>query len=79
MKSLSEISTKLLNERYKIEARTASKVADKVWNELNSKDIRDVLKIGKMVKHEETDSDIDWLISAYKKYAIKEGHETESI
>jgi hypothetical protein len=29
-----------------------------------------------MAKHEETDSDIDWLISAYKKYAIKEGHET---
>ena len=73
-----EISTKLLNERYKIEARTASKVADKVWNELESRDIRDVLKIGKMAKHEETDSDIDWLISAYKKYAIKKGYETES-
>lgn len=74
-----EISTKLLKERYKIESRTASKVADKVWNELDSKDIRDVLKIGKMAKHEETDSDIDWLIHMYKKYAIKERHETESI
>jgi Holliday junction DNA helicase RuvB len=74
-----EISTKLLKERYKIESRTASKVADKVWNELDSKDIRDVLKIGKMAKHEETDSDIDWLIHTYKKYAIKERHETESI
>jgi hypothetical protein len=31
-----------------------------------------------MAKHEEMDSDIDWLISAYKKYAIKEGYETES-
>jgi Holliday junction DNA helicase RuvB len=68
-----EISTKLLNERYKIEDGTALKIADRVWNELNSKDIRDVLKIGKMVKREETDSDIDWLIYAYKKYAISEG------
>ena len=74
-----EISTKLLKERYKIEVRTASKVADKVWNELNSKDIRDVLKVGKMAKHEEADSDIDWLIHAYKKYAIKEAHEKEFI
>jgi hypothetical protein len=32
-----------------------------------------------MAKHEETDSDIDWLIHTYKKYAIKERHETESI
>jgi Holliday junction DNA helicase RuvB len=71
-----EISAKLLNERYKIEDRTALKIADRVWNELNSKDIRDVLKIGKMVKREETDSDIDWLIYAYKKYAIGERHET---
>jgi hypothetical protein len=42
-----------------------------------SKDTRYVLKIGRMTKHEETDSNIDWLISAYKKYAIK-GYETES-
>lgn len=74
-----EISINLLNERYKIEDRTALKVADRVWNELNSKDIRDVLKIGKMVKREETDADIDWLIHAYKKYAIKEGNEKEFI
>jgi MoxR-like ATPase len=67
-----DISIKLLKEGYKIEVQTASKIADRVWNELNSKDIRDVLKVGKLAKHEETDSDIDWLIHAYKKYAIKE-------
>lgn len=69
-----DISIKLLKERYKIEVQTASKIADKVWNELNCKDIRDVLKVGKLAKDEETDSDIDWLIHTYKKYTIKEVH-----
>lgn len=70
-----EISIKLLKERYRIEVQTATKIADKVWNELNSKDIRDVLKVGKLAKYDEKDSDIDWLIHAYKKYATtKEGH-----
>ena len=74
-----EISSKLLKERYKIEHQTAAKLADKVWHELNSKDIRDVLKIGKMAKPEETDSDIEWLIQAYKKHAVNEDQETEFI
>jgi MoxR-like ATPase len=68
-----EIATKLLYDRYNITQDTASKIAERVWNELGSKDIRDVLKIGKLVKPEELDSDINWVIEAYKKYCVKEG------
>jgi MoxR-like ATPase len=68
-----EIAIKLLYDRYNITTDTASKIAERVWNELGSKDIRDVLKIGKLVKPEEMDSDINWVIEAYKKYCMKEG------
>jgi MoxR-like ATPase len=68
-----EIAIKLLYDRYNINTDTASKIAERVWNEIGSKDIRDVLKIGKLVKPEEMDSDINWVIDAYKKYCMKEG------
>jgi MoxR-like ATPase len=68
-----EIAIKLLYDRYNISTETASKIAERVWNELGSKDIRDILKIGKLVKPEEIDSDINWVIQAYKKYCVNEG------
>jgi hypothetical protein len=68
-----EIAIKLLYDRYNITTDIASKIAERVWNELGSKDIQDVLKIGKLVKPEELDSDINWVIEAYKKYCVKEG------
>ena len=40
----------------------ASTIAEGVWNQLGSKDIRNVVKIGKLVKSEETDSDVNWVI-----------------
>ena len=68
-----EIAIKLLYDRYNISTETASKIAERVWNELGSKDVRDILKIGKLVKPEEIDSDINWVIQAYKKYCVNEG------
>jgi holliday junction DNA helicase RuvB len=36
-----------------------------VWNRMKSKDIRDVLKIGKLAKNM---SDVDWLVDVQIKY-----------
>jgi hypothetical protein len=42
-----------------------------VWNQIHSKDIRDVLKIAKLAKPNETDNDIQWLIETHKKTQYK--------
>ena len=67
----SEIAVIILAQRYKIRRETATKIADSVWTHLNSKDVRDIIKIGKFTKSDETDADIDWLIDTYKKYSEK--------
>ncbi len=40
-------------------------IAKSVWNEMNSKDIRDVLSIAKLVHSVE---DVLWLVQVHKKY-----------
>ena len=40
-------------------------IADAVWNKLKSKDIRDCVKIGHLVKNKE---EIDWLVETLKNY-----------
>jgi hypothetical protein len=40
-------------------------IATAVWNEMNSKDIRDVLSIAKLVHSIE---DVSWLIQTFKRY-----------
>jgi MoxR-like ATPase len=72
-----EISVRLLGDRYKLTQITAIKIAIGVWNQIHSKDVRDVLKIGKLAKPNETDTDIKWLIETYKKYSVQEGKVTE--
>jgi hypothetical protein len=72
-----EISVRLLGDRYKLPQITAIKIAIGVWNQIHSKDVRDVLKIGKLAKPNETDTDIKWLIETYKKYSVQEGKVTE--
>ena len=71
LEEFSEIAIMLLEQRYKIRRETATKIANSVWTRLNSKDVRDILKIGKLAKPDETDADVDWLIDTYKKYSQK--------
>jgi replication-associated recombination protein RarA len=69
------IATKLLDEKYGLPQTTAIKIANGVWTQLNSKDIRDILKIGKLVK---SNDDIQWLIDMHKKYRwSKEGEDID--
>ena len=65
-----EISTRLLNKRYKLDSNISYKIGHSVWNKMNSKDIRDVIKIAKLVK---SSDDIDWIIDVQMKYG-KIGH-----
>ncbi|HET7146997.1 MAG TPA: hypothetical protein VFI73_00730 [Candidatus Nitrosopolaris sp.] len=48
-----------------IESQLASKIADAVWWKMKSKDIRDCLKIGRLVKSEQ---DINWIVDTFKNY-----------
>jgi Holliday junction DNA helicase RuvB len=43
----------------------AASIADAVWNKLKSRDIRDCVKIGYLVKNKD---EIDWLIETLKNY-----------
>jgi Holliday junction DNA helicase RuvB len=44
----------------------ASRIASAVWYNMKSKDIRDCMKIGRLVK---TKEDVDWVINALRKYS----------
>src|SRR5215831_72208 len=43
----------------------ASTIVNAVWYKMKSKDIRDCMKIGRLVK---TNEDVDWIIDALRKY-----------
>lgn len=60
-----EIARRLLDKRLGHSSQIADEIAAAVWNELSSKDIRNVLAIAKLVHSIE---DVSWLVQAYKKY-----------
>ena len=49
-----------------ISSEIATTVANAVWYKMRSKDIRDCMKIGRLVK---TKEEVDWVIEALKKYS----------
>jgi replication-associated recombination protein RarA len=61
----SEIARKLLFKRLGHSNQVADEIALAVWNEINSKDIRDVLAIAKLVQGIE---DVSWLVQTFRKY-----------
>jgi replication-associated recombination protein RarA len=61
----SDIARKLLNKRFGNTNQVADEISTAVWNEMNSKDIRNVLAIAKLVH---SIDDVLWLVQTYKKY-----------
>jgi hypothetical protein len=61
----SEIARRLLSKRLGHSIQVADEIATAVWNEMNSKDIRNVLSIAKLVHSIE---DVSWLVQIFKKY-----------
>lgn len=60
-----EISAKLLS-KYNHDELTAKTIANHVWNDLASKDIRDVIKAGRIIRDAQ---DIHWYVSTMKQYS----------
>src|SRR5918994_6488451 len=60
-----ELSRKLLGKRFGHSNQVAEEIAEAVWNELNSKDIRNVLSMAKLVHSIE---DVSWLVQTVRKY-----------
>ena len=61
-----EISQRLLKNRYRLDTEIAERIAYLVWDRIKSKDIRDVLKIAKLIN---SLSDVDWLVDVQVKYS----------
>ena len=65
-----EIARRLLSKRLRHSNQVADEIATAVWNEMNSKDIRNVLAIAKLVHSIE---DVSWIVQTFKKYGKYEG------
>lgn len=63
-----EIAVKLLGSRYGHDRTLALKVADTVWNKINSRDVRDMLSIAKLSN---TIDDVDFVATTLQKYRRK--------
>jgi hypothetical protein len=61
----SEIARRLLSKRLGHSNQVADEISAAVWNEMNSKDVRDVLSIAKLVHSIE---DMSWLVQVHKRY-----------
>jgi Holliday junction DNA helicase RuvB len=63
-----EITRRILTKKFRLGAEISEKIGNSVWNQMQSKDIRDVLQIARLAK---TLSDVDWLVEVQKKYDRK--------
>jgi len=63
-----EITRRLVKKKYRLEREIAQKIGYSVWNKMQSKDVRDVLRIAKLAK---SLSDVDWLVDVLMKYDRK--------
>lgn len=64
-----EITRRLLWKKYHMSTALSEKIGYAVWNQMESKDIRDVINIAKLTKSSE---DIDWLTEVQVKYGRKD-------
>jgi replication-associated recombination protein RarA len=67
-----DIAVNLLGKRYNHDIELSLKIADTVWNKIKSRDIRDLLQVGKLSK---TLDDVDFVVNTLQKYKRKEGYE----
>ena len=69
-----EITQKLLRKRYTLDENTSAKVAEVVWSQLKTRDIRDALAIAKLTKSVE---DVEFIAITLQKYKRKNKQEYE--
>jgi replication-associated recombination protein RarA len=66
-----EIVRRLFKKRYHLDVNLSEKIANAVWNQIKSKDIRDAINIAKLTK---SSTDIDWLVDVQLKYGKKKSY-----
>jgi MoxR-like ATPase len=69
-----EIAVKLLKKKYGHDEVLALTIADTVWNKMESKDVRNLLRVGKL---SETVEDVDFVATTLQKYKRKNEEEDE--
>jgi replication-associated recombination protein RarA len=67
-----DIVVNLLGKKYNHDKELSLKIADTVWNKIKSRDIRDLLQVGKLSK---TLDDVDFVVNTLQKYKRKKGFE----
>jgi replication-associated recombination protein RarA len=67
-----EIAVNLLKKRYNHDEELSVKIADTIWNKIKSKDVRDLLQVGKLSK---TIADVDFVANTLQKYKRKKEYE----
>ena len=67
-----QISQRLLQSRHGLDETTSAKIAEVVWSQLNTKDIRDVLAIAKLAK---TPEDVETVALTLQKYKRRNQYE----
>ena len=73
-----EIAVRLLRQRYGTMADVAEKIANEVWNNLKTKDVRDVLQIGKLATKPEMVHFVATTLYKYRPKHREENNEDES-
>jgi hypothetical protein len=66
------IAVKLLGIRYEHPEELSMKIADTVWNQIESRDVRDLLQVGKLSK---TIDDVDFVAATLQKYKRRSDEE----
>jgi len=64
-----KIARFVLTKKIRVGKRMADKIAMLVWHELGSRDIRDAIKIAKLVKNEKTSRKVSLIIRTISKYS----------
>jgi replication-associated recombination protein RarA len=72
--SFLEVTRKLLHKRHDLDEIVSTKVARVVWSTMQTRDLRDVLAIGKLAKNTE---DVEFIATTLQKYRWREKKDTE--
>jgi hypothetical protein len=67
-----DIAVKLLGKRYNHNKELSLRIADTIWNKIRSKDVRDLLQVGKLSK---TITEVDFVANTLQKYKRKKEYE----
>lgn len=67
-----QITKRLLYSRYKLSEEVAAAIADVVWNDMRTKDIRDVLQIAKLASNVDEVQDVARTLMKYRRKSDEE-------